>query len=124
MPTLLYVDDEEAIGRAVGRWFERRGYRVLLALDIAGAQRLLETSEPDALVIDIWLGIESGFELLSWIEAQRPHLVPRVTLVTGELADVHRDSSLWTTRGRPVVQKPFELTHLLRVVEEAAPSAV
>ena len=48
---------------------------------------MLESHDPDAIFLDVWLGTESGFELLSWIEDTRAHLADRVTFVTGELAD-------------------------------------
>ena len=60
----------------------------------------------------MWLGTESGFELLSWIEEARPELAERVTFVTGELADAHQGDRVWRTLGRPVLQKPFDFGQL------------
>jgi DNA-binding response OmpR family regulator len=119
MTTLLYVDDEETIGRAVARWFGRRGHVVHLAPSIAAAQQVLAEHLPDALFIDVWLGTESGFELMSWIEETRPELADRVTFVTGELADGSRSDRVWRTLGRPVVQKPFDFAELERYVPDA-----
>jgi DNA-binding response OmpR family regulator len=114
MATLLYVDDEATIGRAVARWFERRGHVVHLARTLSEAQDLLLDLEPDALFIDVWLGTESGFELLSWIEDVRPQLAERVTFVTGELVDTRSTDNrrVWQTLGRPVLQKPFDFSQL------------
>jgi DNA-binding response OmpR family regulator len=113
MPSLLYVDDEETIGRAVIRWFERRGYVAHVARSIDEAKTVLLAHEPDTIFVDVWLGTESGFELMGWIEDVMPHLADRVTFVTGELADslggAHR---VWQTLGRPVLQKPFDLAQL------------
>ena len=111
MPLLLYVDDEETIGRAVARWFERRGHVVHLAHSVDEAKRVLLHHSPDAIFIDVWLGTESGFELMSWIEDVRSHLAGRVTFVTGELAE-SRGRRVWRTLGRPVLQKPFDLAQL------------
>jgi DNA-binding response OmpR family regulator len=105
------VDDEETIGRAVARWFERRGHVVHLARTVDEAKRILLQHSPDAIFIDVWLGQESGFELMSWIEDVRSHLAGRVTFVTGELAE-SRGSRVWSTLGRPVLQKPFDLAQL------------
>jgi DNA-binding response OmpR family regulator len=113
MPSLLYVDDEENIGRIVARWFEKRGHKVYIARDVAEAKRLLLIHSPDAIFIDVWLGSESGFELMSWIEDVRGHLADRVTFVTGELADsLEHGGRVWQTLGRPVLQKPFDLSQL------------
>ncbi len=119
MTTLLYVDDEVAIGRAVARWFGRRGHTVHLAHDVRGAQAIVAEHAPDVLFIDVWLGTESGFELMSWIEEARPELAERVTFVTGELADGDQGDRLWRTLGRPVLQKPFDFAQLERVVTDA-----
>jgi len=121
MATLLYVDDEETIGRAVARWFERRGHVVHVARTIADAQKLLLHLQPDALFIDVWLGTESGFELMSWIEDSRPQLADRVVFVTGELVDAQNVDSgrLWQTLGRPVLQKPFDFAQLEAHTQQA-----
>jgi two-component system nitrogen regulation response regulator NtrX len=118
MSTLLYVDDEALIGAAVARWFARRGHTVHLAGTIAAAQQVISDHAPDALFIDVWLGTESGFELMSWIEESYPALADRVTFVTGELADATRSDKVWRTLGRPVLQKPFDFADLERFVPE------
>lgn len=120
MSTVLYVDDEVLIGKAVARWFGRRGHTVHLAASIADAQQAIARNTPDALFIDVWLGNESGFELMSWIEDSHPTLAERVTFVTGELASDANDGRVWRTLGRPVLQKPFDLSDLERYVAEAA----
>lgn len=117
MMTLLYVDDEESIAGAVVRWFERRGHTVHVATSIESATRVLATHEPDAVFIDVWLGKESGFDLLSWIEDRRPQLADRVTFVTGELGDEERAGKTWRSLGRPVLQKPFTFDQLEALAE-------
>jgi two-component system NtrC family sensor kinase len=113
MATLLYVDDEETIGRAVARWFERRGHVVHQARSLFDARVILESADPDAIFIDVWLGTESGFELLAWIDDFRPQLAERVVFVTGELLDSESENGrIWKTLGRPVVRKPFDFAQL------------
>jgi DNA-binding NtrC family response regulator len=120
MATVLYVDDEATIGRAVERWFGHLGHRVHVALNVADAQTLILEHSPDVLFIDVWLGTESGFELMSWIEDTRPELAGRVTFVTGELADAERGDRVWQTLGRPVLQKPFDFAQLDHYIMDAA----
>ena len=120
MTVLLYVDDEETIGRAVARWCERRGDTVHLATSLDAARRVLERHVPDALFVDVWLGAESGFDLMSWIAEHRPELAERVTFVTGEFADQTHVDRVWRTLGRPVLQKPFDFAQMERYVTAAA----
>lgn len=117
--TLLYVDDEVLIGKAVARWFERRGHAVQLAGTVAGAKAAIVERAPDVMFIDVWLGTESGFELMGWIEEMHPALASRVTFVTGELADSTDVSRIWKTLGRPVLQKPFDFADLERSIKDA-----
>ena len=119
MTTLLYVDDEVTIGRVVSRFFTRRGDVVLLAHSIAEAREHLEREDPAAVFIDVWIGAESGFELLSWINDTHPHLTERVTFVTGEDAGGSDPTRLSRTLGRPFIQKPFELSRLAESLDDA-----
>lgn len=116
---MLYVDDEMMIGNVVARWLARRGHTVHLAFDVAGAQRAIVEHAPDVLFIDVWLGRESGFELMSWIEDTRPELAGRVTFVTGELVNAEEDTRVWCTLGRPVLRKPFDFAQLERYIADA-----
>lgn len=119
MATLLYVDDEEPLGRLVSRYFSRRGDRVLLASTIAEAKALLGSEEPDTILLDVWLGAECGLALVSWLAEHRPQLLHRVTFVTGEQLDRYPVEVGGTTIEYPVIHKPFELKILATYVDDA-----
>ena len=123
MTTLLYVDDEEPIGRLINRYFSRRGDRVLLAHTIAEAQGVLETEEPSAILVDVWLGLESGVDLVNWLSEHRPHLVERVTFVTGERLDRYQVGLPGAMVDCPVIHKPFALTELASYIDDAGSRA-
>jgi DNA-binding response OmpR family regulator len=119
MGTLLYVDDEEPIGRLIARYFSRRGDRVLLARSVAEAKAVLETENPGTILLDVWLGAESGVALVPWLAEHRPHLVPRVTFVTGEQLDSCQVGTGDESVEYPVIHKPFELDELATYVDSA-----
>ena len=119
MPTLLYVDDEEALTRFVLRYFEQRGDTVLTASNLSEARELLSTHDPLVIFVDFWIGRESGLELLDWIRANRPHLTDRVTFVTGELINDDNIRRIRAEIGLPFIQKPFEMVALVQAVERA-----
>lgn len=123
MRTLLYVDDEEPIGRLISRYFSRRGDRVLIARTIAEAQAVLEVEEPNAILVDVWLGHESGVELVNWLSERSPHLVERVTFVTGERLDRYQVGVRGGVVDCPVIHKPFELTELASYIDDAGSRA-
>jgi DNA-binding NtrC family response regulator len=121
MATVLYVDDEEAIRRALSAWLTRRGHSVFTAGSTGEARTVLESQNVDAMFIDIWLGHDSGFDLFEWVDMHRPGLVERVAFVTGAIV---RDSEIERSIaafGRPVLVKPFELAELERMINTWLP---
>src|SRR5438270_10642 len=56
MATVLYVDDEDAIRRAVVTWLTRRGHVVHEAAGVASARQVLESQTVDGAFVDLWLG--------------------------------------------------------------------
>ena len=117
MATVLYVDDEDAIRRAVSAWLTRRGHTVHTAGTLAEARDLLSSQPINGAFVDIWLGDESGLELQDWIDEHRPELSPRIVFVTGDLSASDTAQSSVRKLGRPVLAKPFELQQLDTFVE-------
>ena len=118
MTTVMYVDDEEAVRRVVGRWFERRGTAVLLAESAAEARRLLRQHDVSGVFIDVWLGEETGFDLLAWITEHRPALKERVVFITGDVAPGVVPGTELQALGCAVIAKPFELDDLQSYVTQ------
>ena len=117
MATVLYVDDEDAIRRAVVTWLTRRGHRVHEAACVATARQVLESQDVDGAFVDLWLGDESGLELQDWIDENRPRLSPNVVFVTGDLAADENTNRALGALGKPVLAKPFDLNQLEEFVE-------
>lgn len=116
MATVLYVDDETALRRAVQAWLERRGDEVLTARTVGAAREILAARDVDGVFIDLWLPDGKGFELIDWIAERNPGLAERVVLVTGDLlpsADTARQLAML---GPPVLTKPFDLVEVDRCV--------
>jgi DNA-binding NtrC family response regulator len=116
LATVLYVDDEEAIRRALRSWLVRRGHTVFTAGSSDEARAVLSAHDVDGVFIDIWLGEESGFDLFEWIDMNRPRVAGNAVFVTGDIireGDVERSLAALE---RPVLTKPFELGELERIV--------
>jgi DNA-binding NtrC family response regulator len=116
LATVLYVDDEDPIRRAMRAWLARRGHAVFTAGSIDEARAVLESNAIDGVFIDIWLGQESGFDLFEWIDMHQHRVGQNVVFVTG---DIFRDPEVERTLAaleRPVLTKPFELAELERMI--------
>jgi len=128
MPRALLVDDEPGIRIAMKRWFERQGFVAAEAADGNQAlDLLLEVNDvdgpPDVIVCDIHLPGMSGCELVARLSAERPDLVSRVILTTGDAVDYAAPDSVLATHPF-VLQKPFELATLKAMVERVRVAAL
>ena len=112
MATILYVDDEAAIRRAVVQWLTRRGHTVHQAGSLAEARDVIVAQPVDGAFVDLWLGRENGLELQDWIEQNRPELSSNIVFVTGDITACEASESPFGTLERPVLAKPFELQQL------------
>jgi DNA-binding NtrC family response regulator len=121
LAAVLYVDDEEAIRRALQSWLTRRGHVVYTAATSDEAREILTSHEVDGAFIDIWLGDESGFDLFEWIDMHKPRVAEHVVFVTGDIIREGEVEKSLIALERPVLAKPFELGELERIVASWSP---
>lgn len=79
---LLVVEDDDAFARTLQRSFERRGYRVLRASDVASARALLAQHSPGYAVVDLKLaGGDSGLACVQALHEHDPAML--IVVLTG-----------------------------------------
>jgi two-component system response regulator RegA len=79
---LLIVEDDGAFARTLGRSFERRGYRVLLASNLDQATTLLREQSPNYAVVDLKLnGSTSGLDCVRMLHAHNAGML--IVVLTG-----------------------------------------
>ena len=118
MTTVLYVDDEPPLRRAVHAWLKRHGTVVHVARGIEAAKECLARHDDvDGVFIDLWLSDGSGFELFDWLAEHNPALARNVTFVTGDIVRTPATQSQLRMLERPLLTKPFDLTELDHFVE-------
>jgi DNA-binding response OmpR family regulator len=86
MPTVLVVDDEPIVRDVVVRYLQRDGYDTLEAADGDAARTLIESGEPDLVVLDLMLPGTDGLTLTRWIREGSDLPVIMLT-ARGEAAD-------------------------------------
>jgi PAS domain S-box-containing protein len=119
-PTLLVIDDEESIRRALRRYFERRGWAVDEAPD--GADALVKLLRRDAKVLydvvlcDLKMPGVTGPDLFYRLQREAPQMMERLILSTGDVSapDV---ADFLASVGVPVLEKPFELQTLEEIAD-------
>lgn len=122
MTTVLVVDDEHSMRRALRGLFERAGWTVRDARSGDEALEVVSTPEGatiDALVCDVLMPSLSGLELYDRLVAAAPRLRHRVVFLTGAAHDPSVQDPI-EQRGVPLVSKLDDL----QIVVDAARLAV
>ena len=86
MATVLVVDDEPIVRDVVVRYLRRDGFETVEAGDGDSARQLIETVDPELVVLDVMLPGMDGLELCRWIRA-RSELPVILLTARGEEAD-------------------------------------
>jgi CheY-like chemotaxis protein len=114
--TVLVVEDEPAVRRAVHRNLERLGYRVHAAKDGEDALRIVESLDAiDLLLSDVVMPGIDGPEVACRLRARWSDLP--VLFVTGYSADRLAPSGAIGPHDR-VLEKPYEFEELARTIRQ------
>lgn len=112
MPTVLVVEDEPAIAELVAVNLRHNGFRPLWAMDAASAQREIDASVPDLVLLDWMLPGESGINLAKrWRADKRTEGVP-IIMVTAKGDERDRVAGL-DAGADDYIAKPFSTKELL-----------
>ncbi|HWA77620.1 MAG TPA: ATP-binding protein [Polyangiaceae bacterium] len=116
--TVLVVDDDESVRRAVHGILSRNGYHVLLAETATQALSLCDSQARRIalMVTDVIMPEMSGAELIALVEKKLPSL--RIVCMSGYTGEASTRRGILEA-GRVFVQKPLTPETLLRKVREA-----
>lgn len=108
-PTVLVVDDEDAIRDVVREYLENHGIRVLEAADGGAARAILANEIPQVVLLDINMPGEDGLSLARYL---REHHDLGIIMVTAAGEIIDRIVGL-EMGADDYVPKPFDLRELL-----------
>ena len=125
MPTLLVIDDDEAILYAFGESFRSPNVILLTAASAADGLKLAERARPDAVILDVGLPDMSGLEAFRRIR-QADAKVPVIVITGHGTTDTAIEAMklgaldyllkpLELDQLLALVQRAFEISHLMRV---------
>jgi DNA-binding response OmpR family regulator len=109
-PKVLYVEDEQFLGKIVKDTLEGRGFEVQMATDGLQALQLLDKFTPDICVLDIMLPKMDGYSLAQEIRKQHANLPILFLTAKTQTEDLLKGFELG---GNDYVRKPFSLEELL-----------
>jgi two-component system NtrC family sensor kinase len=113
--TVLVVDDEENTLRLMSELLAQHDQRVETASDGEEVKAKVASGHYDLILSDVRMPGFGGDSLYAYLKERRPELVNRVIFITGDTASAQTRAFL-KQAGRPVVEKPFEVADLLRVM--------
>lgn len=120
MTSVLVVDDDAPLGRALARELRANGYDSLPVSGYEEAIERLSVQSYDVLLTDLRMGEKDGLDLILAIAASFPATRPILMSAYATARDSERAKDLGAVR---VLCKPFGTTEMLQAVERAVESA-
>jgi len=120
--SVLLVDDEEGLRRAVLTFLKRKGMHAIAVEDGGDALRVLRRERFDVIVSDVRMPGMSGGEFLERLRREHPAMLNRLIFTTGDTfaADT---SALLRDAGVPSLVKPYDFAKLESLLHEVAEAA-
>ena len=114
-PTVLVVEDDASLQRALGGLLRRHGFTPVEATAVAGAIEAAEQHPLNAVILDLLLdGNESGVDFLVWLRRQPRYERTPVLIFTGRTM-LESDAEELIRRYRAhVFYKPHPITLLVQ----------
>ena len=114
---VLLIDDDFAVCEALKRVLTSEDFQVLTTNCSQEALLICEKDEIDVVLLDLNLGNEDGWKLFALLKELRPDLpIIVISAHADRLADSH------SHRASGVLEKPFDVSTLLALLERTAPS--
>lgn len=114
---ILIAEDEPSILLSLEFLLKNAGYDVAVACDGNEALRMIESSPPDLLVLDIMLPIVNGFEVCRRLRETRVPGAMRILMLTARGRESEIKKGL-DCGADAYMTKPFATRELLGVVAE------
>lgn len=117
--SVLVVDDEESVCRALDVLLHRAGYEAITTRTGGAAKEILAIRAVDCLILDYRIPDVRGDVIFAYAIAHQPHLARATVFITGDITD--RARAAIEDTGCPMVLKPFDIAVLLdRIAEQLA----
>jgi CheY-like chemotaxis protein len=108
VPTVLVVDDEEEVLYTLAAVIEEQGWRALTARNGREALAVLEATRPDLMLLDLFMPVMGGIELLHVIKNdERLSHIPRLVMTAAN------DRMIGVKEDVSVLYKPIDLETLV-----------
>lgn len=114
--TILVVEDNEASRDALSRRLERRGYRVVVAVDGHEAVSIGRSARPDLILMDLGLPCIDGWEATRQLKSDSSTAQIPIIVLSAHAMTNDRDMAL-AAGGDDFDTKPVRFHQLLEKIE-------
>jgi DNA-binding response OmpR family regulator len=116
--TVLFIEDEAVMQKAVGEFLGVKGYNVVSALDGELGIEMAKSRKPDLILLDIVLPKKNGFEVLKDLkDEEETRSIPVIVLTNlSQMGDVGKVMELGVTTY--LVKSDQSLKDILAIVEK------
>ncbi len=120
--TVLVVDDSQAVVDAVGAACEDAGWDVTTAADGEEVLHKLAASDPDALLLDLYMPRLNGADVCRLVKSHPHWKKTYLVLMSSRISD--REIDMYRRIGADeILKKPFDPAHAVALVEKAVGAA-
>jgi CheY-like chemotaxis protein len=117
---VLIVNDTEEIIELLREIIEGMGHRVSATTWAPEDLAVVESFNPDLVILDVMMGGEDGgWQLLQKMKLSRKLEKVPIIVCSAALKEVREQEGWLTSKGIKILLKPFELAELERAVERA-----
>jgi len=109
--TILMIDDDPILLEMYEAVLSST-YTVLLAENVKKAIDLLSSQDVDAVGCDLHVGVDKGIEVLDWIGLNKPALMKKSVLISGDMLTCLSDLEV------PVLIKPVQISKLQETFDQ------
>ena len=118
MAVILIVDDDRSVLDTFRRMLDLEGHEVVTALDTEAALHELERAQPDAILLDLRMPVESGIAFLRRLRAQEGSRRTPVAIITGDYFARESLGEELRELQASVYYKPVWLADLIAIVQQ------
>lgn len=113
---IMVVDDEDSIRQSLSDVLKDEGFKVISARDGQEALKLLDSTPPDLVLLDIWMPGMDGTEVLKRIKTAHPGL--QVIMISGH-GNIEAAVKAIKLGAYDYIEKPLSLEGVLLTVKRA-----
>jgi two-component system aerobic respiration control protein ArcA len=117
VPTILVVEDDESMRRALRRIFESEGYKVIMAQDATELSEVFDDNSTSIqlILMDVGLPWVNGFELAEMMKEHKDIKKIPIVFLSGH-ADQEMIRRGFSVGADDYITKPFELETVKRTI--------